>query len=169
MKERILMLVLIFSGALLQQLLPAWPLLGGAKPPILAALALHYALRRTGRDLWLAIFAAALLRDGLDLGPFGPALLAFPLMGLLARRVRNDIFADGLVTQLVFGALAGGMAALMAMLVYMGSGQRPVQPGHALLHLLGAALLGMATLPLVSRAASRLEAALPRRRGYGWQ
>ena len=159
MKRRILMFVLIGLGALVQQLLPAWALFGGVKPPILAALALHYALRRDNRDLWLAVFGAAILQDGLDLGPFGPALLAFAVLGVLANRVRNEIFADGLVTQLVFGA-AMGLAA---------TGARSPHAGIALLRLVGGALLGAATLPVVSRAINAMEAALPKRRGYGWQ
>jgi hypothetical protein len=37
------------------------------------------------------------------------------------------------------------------------------------LRMAGSGLLGMAALPLVSWAMNKLESALPKRRGYGWQ
>lgn len=169
MKRRLLMLLTLVVGALLQQLLPSWALFGGVKPPVLAALALHYALRRDLQDMWLAVFAAALLHDGLEVGPLGPALLAFPVMGLLAHRIRNEVFADGLVTQLAFGAVAGLFTMFVAVLLYALTGQRSVYFGQVLLRLFGAFGLGMTTLPLVSYSINRLEAALPKPRGYGWQ
>ncbi|WP_168433477.1 rod shape-determining protein MreD [Pontiella sulfatireligans] len=163
------MLLTIGASALLQQLLPAWPLFGGVKPPLLAALALYYALRRDSRDMWLAVVTAALLQDGLDLGVFGPALLAFPMIGILAHRIRNEVFADGLVTQLVFGAAIGVFTTFIAILIHSASGQRPFHFGMASVRLLSSLWLGMAVLPLVSLSINKLEASLPQRRGYGWQ
>ena len=118
MRRRLLMLLTIAAGALIQQLLPAWPFFGGMKPPILAALALHYALRRDNRDMWLAVIAAALMRDGLEMGTFGPALLAFPIIGILANRIRTEVFSDGLVSQLIFGAAIGLFCAFCALMIY---------------------------------------------------
>lgn len=169
MRRRALMFLCIVAGALLQQLLPGWPLFGGMKPPILAALVLHYALRRDNRDMWAATFAAAILQDGLDLGPFGPALVAFPILALVAQRIRTEIFADGLVTQLIFGALLGLFTALTALLVFTATGHRPFLPGAALLRLFGSFWLGMVALPLVSRSVNKLESLVPERRRYGWQ
>jgi rod shape-determining protein MreD len=169
MKRRILMFLLLAGGALLQESLPAWPLFGGLKPPILAAMVVYYALRRDNRDMWLVVFAAAVLQDGLDLGTFGPALLAFPSVGILANRIRSEIFADGLVSQLLFGAAVGLFTTLTTLLIYAASGQRPMPFGMVLLRLSGSFWLGMATLPLVSFSINKLEASLPKRRTYGWQ
>lgn len=169
MKRRILMLLTIAAGALLQQLLPPWPLFGGMKPPILAALALHYALRRDNRDMWLVVFTAAIFQDGLTMATFGPALLAFPVMGFFANRIRTEVFSDGIVTQMFFGAAIGLFCCLVAWLVYTLSGQRPFHLGLTLLRLMGSTVLGMLTLPLVSRAIIRIEALIPKRRDYGWQ
>ncbi len=169
MMRRILMLLTIALGGLLQQLLPSWPLCGGIKPPVVAAIALHYALRSDKKEMWLAILFAAVLQDGLDLGSFGPALLAFPAVGLLAYRIRNEIFADGLVTQLALGALLGFFTTLVTLLVYSASGQRDVPLLTGFLRLLSSIGLGMATLPLVSRTITRIEASLPQRKAYGWQ
>ena len=169
MMSRILMLGGIFIGALVQLFLPPWPMFGGAKPPVLAAFVLYYALHRSPRGMWIAIFWAALLHDGLDLGTFGPALLAFPIIGILAHRIRSEIFVDGAVTHMVCGALGAVIVTFTTMLIYAMSGQRPFHFGHAVLRLAGSGLLGMVTLPLVSLAMNKLENALPKRRGYGWQ
>lgn len=169
MKRRTYMLVIILLGAIVQQLLPGMALLGGMKPPILAAMALHHALRKGKPDLWMAVFFAAVLQDSLDLGTFGPALLAFPIMGQLAYRFRNEIFIDGLVTQIVLGATLGLFTACVTLLIYSVTGQRAVPPGLAFLRLLGASLLGMGTLPVVSRTINWLESLIPKPRGYGWQ
>jgi len=169
MKKRVLMFGGIVVGALVQLFLPAWPIFGGIKPPVLAAFALYYALHRSPRGMWIAVFWAALLHDGLDLGGFGPALIAFPIIGTLAHRVRLEIFVDGAVTQMIFGALGGMLAMLVTIVIYTASGQRPFHLGFAFLRIVGSGVLGMATLPLVSLAMNKLESILPKRRGYGWQ
>ena len=169
MMERVLMLGGIAVAALVQQALPAWPVFGGIKPPVLAAMALYYALHRSPRGMWIAVFWAALLNDGLDLGGFGPALVGFPIIGSLAHRVRLEIFVDGAVAQMFFGAFGAMVALLVATGVYTATGQRPFHFGYTLARVVGAGLLGMATLPLVSVTMRKLEAALPKRRGYGWQ
>lgn len=169
MRRRILMLLIIGLGALLQQVLPGAHIFGGIKPPILAAMVLHYALRRDNRDMWLAVFTAALMQDGLELGSFGPALLAFPIIGIIANRIRTEVFSDGLVSQLFFGALISVFFTFITLLIFTASGQRPFYFGQAVIRLLGAFCLGTITLPLVSHSIIRLEALIPKRRSYGWQ
>jgi len=169
MMERGLMLGGIAVGALVQLFLPVWPVFGGIKPPVLAAFALYYALRSSSRGMWIAVFWAALLHDGLDLGGFGPALIGFPIIGSLAHRVRLEIFVDGTVTQMFFGAIGAMVAMGIATGVYAATGQRPILFGDTLLRVVGAGVLGLATLPLVSLSMNKLETALPKRRGYGWQ
>jgi rod shape-determining protein MreD len=166
---RILMLSGIVIGALVQLFLPVWPIFGGIKPPVLAAFTLYYALHRSPRGMWIAVFWAALLHDGLDLGGFGPALIGFPIIGSMAHRVRLEIFVDGIVTQMIFGALGAVLVTFVTILIYSVSGQRPFHFGYALLRLIGSGLLGMVALPLVSLAMNKLESVLPKRRGYGWQ
>ncbi len=169
MMKRFLMLGGIFVGALVQLSLPPWPIFGGIKPPVLASFALYYALHRSPRGMWIAVFWAALLHDGLDLGGFGPALIGFPVIGVLAHRVRLEIFIDGTVTQMFFGAVGAMLLTFLTLLIYSASGQRPFHFGHALLRLVGSGLLGMVTLPLVSLTMNTLENILPKKRGYGWQ
>ncbi|HEY5653656.1 MAG TPA: rod shape-determining protein MreD [Pontiella sp.] len=168
MKRRILMIVTIICGALLQQILPVWPIFGGIKPPILAALSLHYALRRDNRDMWLAVITAALLHDGLEVGPFGPAIATFPIIGFLANRIRTEVFADDLPLQLMFGAVIGLFVTLVTLLAYSAFGLRPFHFGMAVLRLIGGLILGMTTLPIISHMTVKLESILPKSRGHGW-
>lgn len=169
MKRRTYMLLIILLAALFQQILPPIAWLGGMKPPILAAMALHYALRKGSPDFWMAVAFATLLQDGLDLGSFGPALLAFPPICGLAHRIRKEIFIDGIVTQLVLGATMGLLVAFVALVVYSITGQRSFPPAIGLLRLLGSLLLGAVTLPLVSLVVGWLESMIPKPREYGWQ
>ena len=167
--NRALMLGGIFIGALVQLFLPPWPMFGGIKPPVLASFALYYALHRSPRGMWIAVFWAALLQDGLALGGFGPALIGFPVIGVLAHRVRLEIFVDGAVTQMFFGAAGAMLVTLLTLVIYSVTGQRPFHFGYALLQIIGSGVLGMVMLPLVSVVMKKLENALPRYRGYGWQ
>jgi rod shape-determining protein MreD len=169
MKRRISMLLVIGIGALLQQVLHGVPAFGGIKPPILAAIVLHYALRLDNREMWMVVITAALMQDGLDIGSFGPALLAFPTIGILAHRIRTEVFADGVVSQLIFGAVISVFFTFMTLLILTASGQRPFYFGPSVVRLFGAFLLGMITQPLVSQSIIRLEGLVPKRRTYGWQ
>lgn len=169
MMKRILMLFGIYVGALAQLYLPSWPAFGGMKPPLLAALALYYAFHCSWRSMWLPVFWAALLHDSLDPGPFGPALLAFPAIAVLANRIRSEIFVDGVVTQLFCGALGGMIVTMVAVIIYGLTAQRPIHPGPVFLRLIGSGLLGAVALPVVSGIVKTVEGALPKRREYGWQ
>jgi rod shape-determining protein MreD len=167
--KRAAMILSILAGALAQLFLPAWPVFGGAKPPVLPALVLYYALRLDEAGMWTAAFWAALLADGLSLGPFGPALLGFPLIARLAYAVRNDLFIDGLVAQAMVGAAGAALAALVAVLVYAIDGQRPLPFGHVALRLVGSGLMGAVALALVSHLFGGIAAAIPKRRRPRWQ
>lgn len=169
MRSYLYIVLTLGFAALLQQLLPAWPLFGGLKPPLLAMTAFYFALRRKPAHVWAAVFSAALLQDGLDLGAPGPALIAFPVIGILALRIRSEIFSDGVVTQLFFGGALGLFTAAIALVIYCVTGQRTVSFGQGLLRLFSSALLGMITLPAISIALRKFEAALPKRRDFGWQ
>lgn len=164
--------VLVFGamivGALIQLFFPAWAWFGGVKPPVLLALMLYYALRRSSQGMWVVLIGAAILQDGLDLGGFGPALIGFPLVGVVVHRIRKHVFIDGLVAQIVLGALGSMMVMWVAALFYRITGVRPVSVGYAFLRILGAGILGMIVFPLVSIVMNYLTILLPKRREYGW-
>ena len=169
MKRRAFMLILIAVGALIQQLLPGVACLGGMKFPVLGSMALFHALHKGVPDLWMAVVFAAVLQDGLSLGSFGPALLSYLAMGTLIYRIRKEIFADGLVTQLILGLLMGLFVAFVTLVFHSAIGQLSLPAGRILLQLLGAGLLGLLTQPVVARVVHWIEAAIPQRREFRWQ
>ena len=169
MRNRLLLFISIASGALIQLFLPVWPLFGEIKPPVLIALVLYFSLQSSSHSMWVAVFWAALLHDGLDLGQCGPALMGFPIIAILTHRVRLEIFTEGLITQIVFGALGSLLVMSITVLFYTLSGQRPFHLGSSLLRIAGSSLFGAATLPIVCWSMRKLEAALPKPREYGWQ
>ncbi len=148
MKSHVLLILLLFASALLQQTLPAWPVFGGLKPPVMLAVVLHAALRLPVREVLGLTMLAAVVHDGLEPGPFGPALIAYPLLAVLAVRFRNDLFCNSMAMQTFFGALAGLVAVLAAILVYAATGARPLTGSGRRLG--GGPFLGAATLLIVS-------------------
>lgn len=163
--RRAVMLIIFLAGALLQSLLPEWPLFGGLRPPVVIALVIYYAFRVERRDMWLAVFWGALLYDSLEPGAFGPALLSFPLVGLAVHKVRNEVFADGIVTLLLFGMLGAGFVMLVTVIVYAVTGERPVSAGRVF----GALVLGMVTMPVVNAVVRYAESGIPKRREIRWK
>lgn len=179
MRQTVIMFLLLTVGALVQSVLPGWPMFAGVKPPVLVALVLHYALKnpRYGRRrIWVAVFWAALLHDGLTpgspqgpvLSPFGPAILAFPLIAILANRMRENIFADTIETQAIGGAAASMILVLFSILFYLVTGIRPVTFTICILQLTGALLFGVVVSPVTSLIMKKIEARLPGFREVRW-
>jgi rod shape-determining protein MreD len=147
-----MMTPLLFVGgfllaALVQLYLPCWPIFGGIKPPVLLSLVLYHALKGSPKTTIWAVAFAVLLQDGLDLNRFGPALLGFPTVALLAHRIQSRIFVDLLLTQMIFGALSAFVAMSVAIVVYTLTGQRPFSFSQNMLRLIGSLVLGMGTFP----------------------
>lgn len=139
-------------AALAQVFLPAWPWLGGAKPPLTAVCAVYWALNASspGR-MWQGVFWAAVLHDAFTPGRPGAALLAYPIAVLPALRARFDVFAEKPATQVLFGGIGAGAAAAGIGLFYALTRQRSFFfDASAWLRIAGEAVLGALTLPLIA-------------------
>jgi len=163
------LVLLIALGAVVQSFLPVWPLFASVKPPVLPALVLYYAFKGSHRVMWAAALWAALLQDGLDAGPVGPALIAFPVVGNLTYRIRNDVFPEQPVTHVIFGALGHMLVTLIFLLIFAVTGVRPVTFSLGLLRMIGACLSGMITVPVVFFVMQQIEETLPMRKAVIWQ
>jgi len=168
-----MMAVLLFVGgffvaALVQLYLPCWPIFGGIKPPVLLSLVLYHALNGSPRTTVWAVIFAVLLQDSLDLSGFGPALLGFPLVALLAHRIQSRIFVDLVFTQMIFGALAAVAAMSVSIVVHTLTGQRPFSFSHTLLRLVGSLILGMGTFPILMWCTQQLTNVQKNRRRRRW-
>ena len=157
-----------FVAMLIQLYLPSWGIFGNIKPPVLLSLVLYYALNGSVRTTFWAVGLAVLFQDSLDLGGFGPALLGFPLVAVLAHRLQEQIFLDHLITQMIFGALAALVAMAVAILVYTITGERLFSFGQALSRLFVSLFLGLSTFPLLMWCTHLLSNTQHYRRSRRW-
>ena len=153
MTTTLVMAALLFASTAFQVLAPAWGGLGGAKPPLLLACVLYYALNRGRRQVLFAAAAAGLLYDLHAACPLGVHMLVFGALGLLAFRFQRVVLTDSAVTPAVFGLAAAVAAELVTYAVLRRAGL-PAWPLGRLAYRLGVTgLLGAVVSPLVFAAA----------------
>lgn len=155
----IVMLIAIMAAMLIENVLPGWSAYFHVKAPVLMGIVIYYALNRS---LGLALAAAVvggILYDGLCGLPPGCSVITMALFVALFRRNREFLFGDRFLTQMVVGALAGGVFAVLtgvgvALLPGPGGGR---MPAHLMPRVFGMGIMGMASFPLVFRVMLRLD------------
>jgi rod shape-determining protein MreD len=154
----IVMALLLLGATVLQAGLPAYAFMGQARPPLLLAVAMYYALSRGPSLALTAALAAGLLQDALSEIPLGWSVTAFALVVLLAGRYGNIITSEHFWPHALLGALAAFAVtvALYAGLRAVGSVACPWE--WALLKSAWTAGCGAVATPLVCAAANRLDA-----------
>jgi len=152
------MTFLLLAAGVLQSLLPAFAWLGSAKPPILLAVALYYAVLHERPAMVAAALLAGVIQDSLSLLPMGYSALAFTLLGWLAHQSRQVVFRESLVTAGLLGAV-GGMAStlLLCLMLVLGGDYVVGSVFWVIRKIIGAGLLGLLTMPLVWRGATALD------------
>ena len=153
----LVMLVALVASALLQALLPAGPLPGHVKAPLLLGVVVYYALVRRRGIMLAAALTAGLLHDGLSVIPLGYSSCAFCVVGLAVHRYRDAVFARRGLTHLLFGAMAGGGMTLMLAVMMGSSGLIGWDPGLVAIRLVSSAAWGAAAVPVVFRLLEHLE------------
>lgn len=108
----LVMLFVLVSGAVMQSVVPGWPLLGQAKIPFLLAGVIYYALTRKSGTMLLAAVLAGFLQDALSPIPLGYSSFCFCVIGLLISAFRNTVFTESAFTAAFFGGVAAGVATL---------------------------------------------------------
>ncbi len=162
--NRLVMVVALLLCAMVQALLPGWPSLGMAKPPLLLGALLYYALSRPHGQVAEAAVFAGLLQDSLGAIPHGFSVLAFVVAGLLANHFRDRVFADHWFTHVMLGIGCSALTTILLWMLLGGAGLRPGMGfGFALTKALGMSLLGLVTFPLVYRAIHTLDVLLGNR------
>ena len=149
MKTFLRILLLLIVSMLLQQVLPSWPIFNNLKPPLMGALLVHLAFRLPARSTWQFTLASAVIYDSLEPGPYGPALLAFPIITVLTLRFRHDLFGNGVITQLFCGGIAGLIIVTSATLVYLVTNARPLD--SMVSTLFGGLFIGAGLQPILSQ------------------
>ena len=148
-----LKLILIFLIALmLQQIFPKISFLGGLKVPFFTSIMLYSCFRLDDKKAWICTIVTAFIYDSLEPGPYGPTLLAYPLITYLILKYRRNLFHNGLITQVICGGLTGVITTIIAAFIYLITDIRPLN--YLFLKIIGSLLLGAITLPICSKILS---------------
>ena len=159
--NRAVLWVSLFFCALLQAVLPAWQAVGQAKPPLLLAAVLYYALSRDHHQVLESALLAGILQDGLGPIPMGVSATAFVTIGLLVNHYRERLFGDFWFTHILLGVGSSVMLSFIHYFFLVGLGLRTGIPFPFVLNkALGMSLLGIVIFPLVYRLIHHLDLAL---------
>lgn len=142
-------LLTLLAAGLIQALLPDWNLPVPVKLPLLLAATVYFALH-TGRSR--ALYAAVLagfIHDTFCPVPFGISIPFFLILTLNVILVRQDVFADRLLTYVIFGAMGALLQTVYFGTVLGVTGLRPVYAGALAGRMLGSLIAGALTGPLV--------------------
>lgn len=153
-----IMVFLLLAGALLQSVMPAAAFLGLSKPPILASVALYYALVHSRGMAVTAAILAGVVQDSLSLFPVGTSALCLVVFGLLVVETRETMFRDSLFTVAVLGAASAAFTTLgLYGMLSLNSLAADIPPWWVVLKTGGNALLGLGAAPIVWWMTSTLE------------
>jgi len=135
--------LLLLSGAAVQTLLPTWAFAGNIEWPVLTAL------------------LTGLLYDSFSPAPLGTSMPFFLLLGAGLYLLRDEVFADQLISYVIIGVTALLLKTVYFSIVFLVSGLRPLHPGLLAGRLGGGLVLGALTVPLVYLLLAMLRRALP--------
>lgn len=154
MKTKLLLLFIFLLAAVIQQLSPNITFLGNLKFPIFSSVMLYVCFRLTKRNVWICSLLSATLFDSLEPGPYGPSIISYSLITFLILKYRNNLFYEGLVTQVICGGSFTFLITLISGIFFLITNVREVD--HFLIKLIGSFFLGSIALPTCSYLLSNL-------------
>ena len=110
----VVMLLALLVACVAQGALPCVGSLGGARWPVLSAVAMYYALFHDRGHMVTAAAIAGVMVDSISLMPFGVSLLLYLGAGAAARRVREWVNAESLGIACVLGGAAAFCLTLIS-------------------------------------------------------
>lgn len=152
----LVMIAILFFGALVQSVLPPLRILGSASWPILLSLAVYFGLARQRVEALCAAFLAGMLQDALSFVPLGFSSLCYCVVVWVVFRFRNEVFIKDWITHLLFGALANFAVVSVLAVLLVGTGIVHILWFLLVWKLAGCALLGAVTVPVVYPVADHL-------------
>jgi len=144
-----LLSLVLLGAALLQASFDGWAVLGFARPPLLLATVLYYALNY---PRWIGIitaFCAGMLLDAMSFVPLGYSAFLFSLIALIAGHYQKLVLSEAVVTATVFGGISGFLLNTLLYILLTASGTLKCGAGSAALQIFGATLLSVLTVPPV--------------------
>lgn len=153
--------LLLLSGAAIQTLLPPWAFAGNLEWPVLTALLIYISLRANGSSLIYAALLTGLLYDSFSPAPLGTAMPFFLLLGAGLYLLRDEVFADQLISYVIIGAAALLLKTAYFAVIFAAGGLRPLRPGLLAGRLGGDLVFGALIVPLVYLTLAALRHAVP--------
>jgi rod shape-determining protein MreD len=141
--------LLLLTGAAAQTLLPQPAFTGSLEFPLLTGLLIYITLRTSHGRMIYAALLAGILYDAFSPAPLGSALPFFLIIGLAVYAVRNEVFADQLITYTVLGLLAVAVKVIYFSSVFFIFGLRPLPVGLFLIRLISGLIMGVLIIPAV--------------------
>ncbi len=154
----------LLAAATVQALLPVPACTGSLEFPLLTGMLVYLALHSGHGQMIYASLLAGVLYDALSPAPFGSGLPFFLMIGAGAFALRDEVFADQLITYAVLGLMAAALKIAYFSTVYLVIGLRPVSAGLFLVRLTYSLLLGALIVPAVYLALAAVQHALPKTR-----
>lgn len=151
------MLMLLAAAGFLQSLFPSLMILSQARPPLLAAVVVFYALRFPAPVMAAAALLAGVLYDANSLLPLGSAALYYCVAGALIQN-HQQFWAEGgrFSAALLTALTALGQSLLMVLMGLTDWTGAAGVPAGWMRHLLMVAVMGAFAGVLTARAADRL-------------
>lgn len=141
--------VLFLFGATLQMQIAPLSFFGSLNPPILLSLLIYISLHTSqGRALYAALLAA-LLHDAFCPVRLGASIPFFVLIVLGMSMIRQEVFADQIVTYSLLGLAAVLCKTLYFAGIYSFANIRPIPPAVLGMQLLGSLLFGLLMTPCI--------------------
>lgn len=147
----------VIAGGVLQTELPAVPWLGQAKPPLLLAVVLYYALQRTRPVMAVAALMAGLMQDMLSPLPLGASACGFGLAGWYVSRFRKVVLTESMLTQAFFGLVSAMAVTIVLYVILMVEARIGLPVRRVVLKTIGMGALGLIVTPPVCWLLGRLD------------
>ena len=154
MKSKLLLLITFSFAAVIQQLSPNISFLKYKISNFFFnyGLCIFSIIKTKCMDMFTLLSAAVF--DSLEPGPYGPSLIAYSLITFLILKYRNNLFHEGLVTQVICGGFCSFLITLISGIFFFITNVREID--YFLIKLIGSFFLGSIVLPVCSYLLSSL-------------
>jgi len=145
----VVMVLVTLCAAVAQTLMPPVIWMGGAKPPVLLAVVLYYALHRDAGEVYIAALLCGVVQDSLSPVTLGYSPVLFCLLGWVVSRFRRVVLSETLLAPVVFGLAAGCLCTVLMYVLLARQGQVDWPWMRMLWRSAGTGLLGAIATPFV--------------------
>ena len=145
----LILIVITILISVVQAIMPVVNILGHAKPPLLLAVVIYYALRTERSWVIAAAISSGLLHDALSPIPFGVSALAFTAIGLSIHSQQENLFTQQWITSALLGAVSGFVLTVFLYLVLVGGNQLQMSFIAMLVKAVGVGVIAILTTPVI--------------------